>query len=508
MVFLFCIFCNDNTFAQLTQPQRIEFELGFDDDQFFVMPAQEKGMVLFRETTQKDKQGNYEWEFLKYDTSFTQEWTKKYALDQYFQLTGIESDDKSIFLLLQKKSNFHDYQLISLDLVSGDTLMYPIYQFLPLTLTEFTIVGKNALLVGRLNFRSAVIQYNMETRRIKVLPGFYQLNSDVLELKIDPVLDAFHVLTNERGFGNKNFISLRIFDQEGSLLKTTTIKPEKTLNFLEAKATLMQNGDQIVVGTYGVRSSNYSHGIFIAKVNAVGDQQAFYYSYGDLENFFGYLKPKKEDRIRKKIKRRKQVGRPMNYYYKMNVSDIFERQGHFIMLAEAYHPYYFYEHTTPLTYDGAHHRSYGSLNYYNSSVSGYKYTHAILVGFDKEGNLKWDNSLEISDMTSIELQKNVTIGISGDKVAMFYLQDQAIRSKIIQDGQVVQDSTLEGIKLQSEEEEAFPAGKNYFNGNVEWWYGNYFFAYGVQRLKTLKGKEEKGNKHYRTVFYINKLHFK
>jgi hypothetical protein len=40
---------------------------------------------------------------------------------------------------------------------------------------------------------------------------------------------------------------------------------------------------------------------------------------------------------------------------------------------------------------------------------------------------------------------------------------------------------------------------------IEYWYGNYFIAYGYQ---SLEGKDEKGKKQKRTVFYLNKVSYR
>ena len=43
------------------------------------------------------------------------------------------------------------------------------------------------------------------------------------------------------------------------------------------------------------------------------------------------------------------------------------------------------------------------------------------------------------------------------------------------------------------------------NSSIEYWYDDYFLAFGIVKIKN---KEKKGDERKRTVFYVNKIAYK
>lgn len=131
---------------------------------------------------------------------------------------------------------------------------------------------------------------------------------------------------------------------------------------------------------------------------------------------------------------------------------------------------------------------------------GYKYTHAVVLGFDQKGKLLWDNSFEINDVISYNLEKFVNASVEKDKIVLLYLYENVVRSKIISNNKVLEGKAFNDIKLKFEDDVV----KNNDNkiGGLEHWYGNNFFAFGVQTIRNFKYT---GIKPSREVFYINKI---
>jgi hypothetical protein len=130
---------------------------------------------------------------------------------------------------------------------------------------------------------------------------------------------------------------------------------------------------------------------------------------------------------------------------------------------------------------------------------GYRFFHAVVAGFDQEGKLLWDNSVEIRNLVSPDLSAKVVVHPYGNDLVLAYVSDGKIGSKIIHESEVVEKldfSTLDlmhsGDKLVSENR----------SGMVHW-YDNYFLGYGYQELKNVALLTD--NK--RMVFYFSKLLF-
>ena len=169
------------------------------------------------------------------------------------------------------------------------------------------------------------------------------------------------------------------------------------------------------------------------------------------------------------------------------------------MLGEAFYPKY----NNSTTYNGisASPRGFGNNSYVPSTFAGYKYTHAVIIGFDKNGEKLWDNSFEIEDVLSYNLDQYVHADAFEDKVVLFYLYNNEIRTKIINGSEVVEGKSFDSVKLMFTDDEA--NNKNVSNiGGLEKWFDHNFIAYGVQKIKNLK---DSGVKLNRKVFYINKI---
>ena len=164
------------------------------------------------------------------------------------------------------------------------------------------------------------------------------------------------------------------------------------------------------------------------------------------------------------------------------------------MIGEAFYPKYG---------NGGYYGGFGRLpNGQNLAFEGYKYTHAVIIAFDNNGKLQYDNSFEINDVLSYQLDQLVSVGIEQDKIILLYTYENVIRSKIIQRNEVIEGKAFNDIKLKFEDD--IVRNNDSDIGGLKKWYDNYFFAYGVQKIKNLKDRNVDLN---REVFYINKINY-
>jgi hypothetical protein len=302
----------------------------------------------------------------------------------------------------------------------------------------------------------------------------------------------------ERTMDRRNTVSTKTFDENGEILKNATLSPDQKFNFLYGRSTTFDDNLQFILGTYSLGNSNYSRGIYIAKLDEEGREEINHYNFGDLNNFFSYMKAKRQDRIKKRIARRKIKGKNVKFNYRLLVHDVIEKEGKYIMLAEAYYPRY----TNSNYFYGPGFNSFGRSRGDMQSMyfDGYKYTHAVVLGFDQKGKLLWDNSFEINDVISYNLEKFVNASVEKDKIVLLYLYENVVRSKIISNNKVLEGKAFNDIKLKFEDD-VVKSNDNKIGG-LEHWYGNNFFAFGVQSIRNFKYPGIKPN---REVFYINKI---
>lgn len=480
---------------QIVQPQRLEWELKDDDEHFTIISAQDLGLLMYRESRERGRRGMRNWEFSFVDTTLSTVWTQVYQIDFDYKMLGYAYRQGQAALLFRDGyTPKDDFVIITMDVASGDTLHHMVRSLVPMnTLTHFEVVGNAALVAGMINFRPTIVHYDFETGKSKVIPGIYKGESELLELKVDERTKTFNVLIAEKTFDKLFTVTLMSFDADGVLLQNTKLEPEKERSLIFAGSTPFKEEEIMVTGTYSHKRSHYSRGIFIAKVDELGNHDIAYYSYADLDNFFSYMPARREARVRRKIERKKINGKKAKFNYRMLVREVIEKDGNYVMIGEAFYPMYrnssFYGFYDPFHYTR------------NSNFMGYKFTHAIVIGFDSEGKVLWDNSFEINDVESYDLAEVVKVGIEGDKVILLYLYEGVIRSKVIQNGEVLEGKSSDDIKLNSDTAKVSNTFDEY--GGIDNWFDDCFYAYGIQRIRSKDAGYALGKK----VFFINKVRY-
>ena len=105
-------------------------------------------------------------------------------------------------------------------------------------------------------------------------------------------------------------------------------------------------------------------------------------------------------------------------------------------------------------------------------------------------------------MQTFQLDQLVSVNLQDGKVILLYTYEDVIRSKIIQGNEVLEGKAFNEIELAFEND--IVGNNNSEVGGLEKWYGDYFFAYGVQKIKNLAVT---GQNISREVFYINKIFY-
>lgn len=301
----------------------------------------------------------------------------------------------------------------------------------------------------------------------------------------------------------KKCLWIRHFDNTGDLIKTVVLEPDENKNLIFGRAAKMDNDNQVIAGVYG-KSAQYSRGIFVAEVNPFGEYVIRYYNFADLQNFFHYMKASREKRVKERIERRRVKGKKIKFNYRFLVHELIPYGNQFVMLGEAFYPTYStrYNFANAQALNSPSPWSYGMSNrYYNSPYrsdvvfDGFQYTHAIVIGFDAQAKLTWDNSFEINGLKSYQLEQFVKILPEKDKIALIYMFENVIRSKVINNNQVVEGTAQDPIMTSGQQKSL---RNRVESSKLEYWYANHLFVYGVQNVID-------DNEVSHKVFFINKL---
>ncbi len=486
-------------FTQVEQSNRFEVEIRAFDKPYDVINGGVNGILLIKQTDERNRLGDPKYELLSLDTALKTNWEKEMYINRFWEYRGYDYYDGNYYLLFKyRRHNSRDLKILKLNLINGDTVQYTVRNLVPIQLTEFEITENAALLGGYFNYNPLVIHYNLTTLKSKVLPGIYQHRTELIQIKVDDDKNSFVVIVSEKTFDKRNTLAVKTYHSSGELIGNEKLEPEEDKGLIYGRAAEFDYDISLLAGTYSTKRGAFSRGLFVARVNTNGEQKINYYNFADLENFFNYMKAKRRKRIANRIERKRINGKKIKFNYRLLVHDIIESDGQFIMIGEAFYPKY---HTNSSF--ASNYSSYRGQQFYGSYFAGYRYTHAVVIGFDKKGKVLWDNSFEIEDVLTFNLEQFVHIDIKDDHIVLLYLYDNEIRSKIIKRKEVLEGKSFDAIKL-SFGDDVLRDTHSEISG-LESWYDDTFYAYGTQQIKNMKDTGVKLNRH---VFYINKVKYR
>lgn len=472
----------------VSQPDRLEFLINNNAD-FTLVNGESDGFMVIEETGKRAAGNQYIWNLNLIDTAFNSVDRKQITFPIFAQLGGFDYSNGIFYLLFFKNSYAREeLTILSYEVKTQSYTLFETTTVFPISLQFFESLNEHIIIGGETNGRPVIVRYSTIDKVPIVIPGFYDNKSKMLDVIIDDKSNLFSVVLSERMRNRRSTIRVKTFTAEGDLVQDNLINPGERKSLLDASTTNFSGGLQYLAGTQTRKSTTYSQGLYLAKfVN--GQQKALkYFPFAELDNFFGYLPEKREERIRNRIERKKENGKIKRFSYRLVVHEIIEHQDEYIMIAEAYYPRYRYP------------SSYGAAS--QPVFLGYKYTHAVVIGFDNNCNINWDNTFRIDDTEEFFLRENVTVSIDDRKVLLTYLEENEIRTKVISGNEIVEGKTYNPIRLTFEQDEL--RQKEGILEGLERFYENTLIAYGEQ---SIANKSRATGEERRRVFYINKIRF-
>jgi hypothetical protein len=470
------------------QPQRFELRLKDDEPGFRVAPASSRGLILHRFVR---SQREYFIEVIRLDTSFHKQWEGSIPVERNLAFVAGVTHRESVYFLLHAVTA-RSFSLYELDQDNGKYRQYEINSFIRFSPTELQVTNRAVLIGGYFNRVPLVLYYDLLTKKSTILPGLLNEEGELTQIKVFED-DSFQVLISGRNYLKQRTIWIKNYRPDGTIVDNVALVPAENTGLIFGRATRSEGNIQILSGVYGYRNSEYSRGLFVSTIDPNGGQTTKYYNFGDLQNFFNYMKAKRSNRIKERIKRRKIRGKKVRFNYRFLVHEVIEYNDQFIVLGEAFYPQY--SSVSGASYMGFYYPRWG-----DQVFDGYRYTHAVIIGFDRDGNLLWDNSFEINDVKTYTLEQFVRFDVKDDKIVLLYLYDNQIRTKIIRDNDVLEGPMIDPIRTLHENDAVVKARRN--TSQLNYWYDGHFYAYGVHEIEN---KAPGGTNEKRRVFFVNKI---
>ena len=354
---------------------------------------------------------------------------------------------------------------------------------------------------------------DVATGQMQYLPSVYEPLPTQLTFVADAATRrAEYVLSQTNG--RKSRLLLKQLTDRGQLVKSEFVQAESERSLIMAQLTPPQDTTtRLLMGTYSLRDPTYAQGLFATDLrqgaNTGSKPPLRFYDFLHLKHFFDYLKPSRQARLRLRTERR--IARavpPLRWHYRLLLHELLLRpDGGYVLLAEVYYPHYRYNsyssygsYTGPL--NSGIGNQYGSPYGSSRIFDGYETTHALVCGFDRSGNLLWDNTFVVENLRRSELEEAVRLQALPDgRLVLAYLDEEKLRYKLVNRAESSPNDQQVPIQIGT--------GSN--NNGVEYatdtyqadllpWFGSRFVATGYQHVRMEHGKD-------RDVFFLNSVVF-
>jgi hypothetical protein len=417
--------------------------------------------------------------FTKYNRQLAPVWNSSFEMPVGAEyLHSYANGPYVYFLFLSSKPT--EYYILRLAIGNGEASMSKHEKRSQVDFTAFKAQGDNVFITGIENQYLSVSYLDLACNETKVIPAVYDQQSALADFRIDTLTrHAEFVLSESNRMRSR--LTVKRISPDGELANTHFVLPPYEKNLLSAQLAPGDTIDKLLVGTYIEREFKFAQGLF---THVLGEDIRFF-DFKDFERFFDYLSKRRQRNMKHKIERRLAMNKNVRLRYKVLLHDIYPYLDGHLVVAEAYSPQY-----------NAESNMYSIRGLAMANFEGYRFTHAILCAFDRQGNLLWENSYPLKNVVSRNLNPNLKVGFLGNQIVLAYPHKENIHYKIINQGEESTNDEKVEILTYSEDDKALQPT---YEG-LEHWYGSTFLAYGYHRIRSSAGPS-------RSVFYLNKVSF-
>ena len=486
-----------------TQPARLELPLGAftSDVRLQPLPADSSLILLVeQEVSGKSRNGI---SFQKYDRNLKQQWTAPLEVPQDFNFARLTAEGTMVYALYQSQYALNKLWVAELDGRTGAVRTYDFDTKTTRDIYEYKALDGNLFLTVLVDTHLTALLLNLRAGKSYFLPSVYEeIPTNLTMLADSATRRAEFVMSQTNGL--KSRLLLKQLSADGQLVHSEYVQAESERSLLTAQLNPGDGDGRVLTGTYTLRDTRYSQGLFVADLTesttAVnGHRPLRFYDFLNLKHFFDFMSPSRVARLRLRGERMRATERNLRLHYRLLIHDLLPTPQGYVLMAEIYYPRYrnnalgaMYYNPYPGAYNGTPYRQ-------NRNFDGYYTTHAIVCGFDRRGNLLWDNTFVMRNAESYDLNETMQLRPLPDgRFVMAYLDENRIRYKTI-DHAATSSNDLE-VPIQTTLSEAKEKANNTTQEGMLAWYGSRFLAYGYQHVRTGFGAG-------RDVYFINVVAF-
>lgn len=502
--------------AQINQVERWEIEQKNSDNAWTIIPMREKGLALVRDK-EKFVEGQKVFQVQLLDTLLKETENIEVGVPARMKLIGYEYTGSHLYILLRAgESDVSEVLLLEYDMAAKSIGRFEIKHEFNFRLTHFVVLERHAIFGGYVSREPAVLIYDILDKQMKVVPGFFTSDTELLDLRLNQN-GTFNTLVTNRSIRQNKTLVLRTFDAAGIQLMEDEIPIDQNKTILSGLTSSLVRDELLIAGTYTVGNSKMATGFFSVLADPFKEQPIHYYDFAQLNHFLDYLNARRADKIKASSRRFREKSKDPEF--KANVSNVRleERAAGFYLLAEAYNTVTA-SNNSPYPYTGgynSYYTPYGGLygyspfasRYYNSPYnfnnqpvhSDISMLSTSVLAFNPDGKLDWDHSLKVDDERKPTLEQAADFWCDKNKIVIATKTE----SELVVKARFKNNETSgDTIKVLMRKPTEVVRDETEDEGGVRHWYGNKFYVWGYQ---TVKDPEMKFEDRTRSVFYIIKV---
>ena len=461
--------------GQPTQRARAEIGLSSDFHNLFVYP-QPDSTVLVLKLERQFRRNAEPFAILKFNHDLNLAWQEPIELARGSQVLSGTTQQKICYLLFEGIKR-DEYFLVRIDSRTGEQAItrHLLPENMSFRINNLQVLDGYLFLNGLEDGRLVVLHLDPDAQDMLKIPAIYDQSTALTEFLVDTTGQRVEFILAESN-GLKGRLQIKRLAPDGRLFSLNFLQ-HHDFNYLSGRLSPGDSTTKLIAGIYSLRDLRYAQGFFAGPFLSNGTEQLKYYDFTTFSHYFDYLRPGRQEKLRRKVARFKVTRKFFQLRQRMLGHRLYPFGNGYLLVGEMYFPKYENE--------GAH----------KGTFDGYQFTEAVIAAIDKQGNLLWENSLPIQNRSSFELLETVTVGVSGNRTILCYPEDEKIWYKEITGSETTPNDKYITIVPALPSEKA----SSTYPDKIENWYRNNLLTYGVQNVRGPNG--------FRTVFYLTKIAF-
>jgi hypothetical protein len=481
----------------ILQGARAEIEAKTFSDNYEVIPFRDSTLIVYKSPYYELFKPKHS--FKRFDQNLKQLWEINIEMEDYLDLHQIYPTDKYLYILYLDRNPMR-FHLLKLDTRTSEHTItrYNLKDFDldgDTRLDEFKVLGDKVFITAHNNRNFLVLHLDLQAKEIKPIPALYDQLSALADFHLDTVSNRAEFILAESN-GPRGRLLAKRFSVQGDLYTTNFIQPDFKKNLITARFTPGDSLSKRLIGAFSTRDLRFAQGFFTAPLTG-GQDSIVYYDFLALKHFFDFQTKRAQRRLKQRAERYKQRNKDLRLSYRILLHDLQEHRDTLYLFAEAYSV----THNTDQVnrYLARSHYPYINGVYLPNQKppeAQTRYSHSLVVAFDKNGRMLWDNAYVLEDAVTNELGQLTQPAFAGDKIILAYAYKKDIRYKIIDRDHPSDNELTMPVSTYSLEEKVTSTE----DADLQHWYGPHYVAFGYQHIR------EPGNPS-REVFYLNKVSF-